>query len=355
MNIALIVSSLEFGGAEKQTILDANILSESNKVYLISFISGPQRQLINNQVKYIKLQKNGYLKTAIQLSKIIKDKEIKIIHASLFAPMIISALASNFCKIKIIWHFHSHEYDIPIQSKIAFRYLAKLPSIKKILFVNHELIKYFSLFQFPPSKIGVLYNHSEIYKENNFNEFIRFSKITSIGFLGRVVKLKRVEYLVELASFLISKDLLNFRIHIVGDGETLEMIKNMVKKNYQNEFFLFHGFQSDVAEFYKKFDFFVNPSSEECLSMAMIDAGMMALPIVAFNVGGNDEIVVNSKTGFIVNSKDEFFKRCFELALNGILRKEMGLNSKQHCMALFSKETHLEQLNSIYNEISARC
>jgi len=351
MKILFIVSSLAFGGAEKQTILDANLLSDVNDVYIITFCSGPQRKIIYDKVKYFEFEKKGYINTAVQLSKFIKKNRIQVVHASLFASMIISALASILCKIKVIWHFHSHEYDIPVKSKIAFRWLAKLPKIKKILFVNYELKNYFKPFKFSLSKTGVLYNHSEI-KEPCFNVHIKKDDIVNIGFLGRVVELKRVEYLFDLAVYLITKKFYSFKIHIVGDGESLGKIKDLVSNNKLNKFFEFYGFQPNVVSFYKRFDFFVNPSSEECISIAMIDAGMMFLPIVAFNIGGNIEIVINNQTGFIVNTKNSFLEKCFELALNENLRKDMGMKAQQHCNRLFSREKHLEQLHKIYKELS---
>ena len=45
-----IISSLSFGGAEKQAVMDANLLSKDNIVYLVTFFDGPQLKLINEKV-----------------------------------------------------------------------------------------------------------------------------------------------------------------------------------------------------------------------------------------------------------------------------------------------------------------
>ena len=160
MNILFLVSSLSFGGAEKQAIIDANLLSRDNTVFLASFFDGPKLKLINKRVNYIRIFKGGYLKTSKILAEICIESEIDIVHASLFAPCIISALSSVISKVPTIWHIHSHEYDSPLPSRLAFRFLAKLHSVRKILFVNHELLGHFSIYNFPKAKQGVLYNHS---------------------------------------------------------------------------------------------------------------------------------------------------------------------------------------------------
>ncbi len=348
LNVAVFISSLSIGGAEKQAVLDANLLSESRNVFLFTFESGPLQELISKKVNFIILEKKGYLSTAKKLGVLMKEKNIEILHASLFAPMIISCLASRHCNVSVIWHFHSQENDIPIKSKIAFRFFSRFRKLKKILFVNHDLAKHFDYLNFPPKKLGILYNHSEI---ESSDEKQRTETKVQIGYVGRVINLKRVDYLIDLAEYLIKKKSVAFNIQIVGDGETLQEIKKLVKDRLLSDFFLIHGFQTDVQAYYKNFNLFVNPSSEECLSIAMIDAGMMNLPIVAFNVGGNNEIVVNERSGFIVTSKEEFFEKIFLLTNNSDIRAAMSLHSKEHCQKKFSRENHFKEIEKIYAEI----
>ncbi len=350
MKVLFLISSLSFGGAEKQTVLDANIISQNHDVTLLTFKEGPLKELVNSNITVIIIEKRGYVKTANKLFKYFRRKKIDLIHSSLFAAIVLATLASIFSNIKIIWHFHSHEYDIPLKARLTFQWLAKLPNVKKILFVNHELLDHFSSYKFPETKTEVLYNHSEISEIQQIKEHDSKSLI-HIGYVGRVVQLKRVHYLVELIEYFINRNVTRFKIHIVGDGDDLNRIIDFVFEKQLNDFIEFHGFQKDVIPYYKKFDIFINPSSEECLSMSMIDAGMMALPVVAFDVGGNNEIVLHEKTGFIANSKDEFFIKCLTLARDRNMRMNLGSMAYQHCNSLFSKEKHRNTLGHLYDEL----
>jgi hypothetical protein len=65
MTIAYFISSLYYGGAEKQTILDANMMAQENMVFLLFFTDGPQKEIIDNRVKLIHFKKQNYLITAI--------------------------------------------------------------------------------------------------------------------------------------------------------------------------------------------------------------------------------------------------------------------------------------------------
>lgn len=350
MNILIIISSLKLGGAEKQAVLDANLLAEKHRVFLYYFGDGPLKSLVHKGVNAELIEKKGYLATALRLREKIKENQIEIVHASLFAPIALSSLATIGTATKVIWHFHSHEYDIPLKSKLAFRWLAKLPNVRKVLFVNHELLDYFSTLNFPKAKTGVHYNHSELSGASRKPSAPRESTV-HIGYLGRVVGLKRVHYLIDLADYLAEKEVVAFLIHIVGDGEALSRLKDQVRDRQLAEFFEFHGFQTDVVKYYQRFDLFVNPSQEECLSIAMIDAGMMSLPMVAFDVGGNNEIIRDGETGFIVKTKDELLKKCLILVQDNSLREQLGAAGQQHCRSLFSREKHADTLQNLYKEL----
>ncbi|MCG8550847.1 MAG: glycosyltransferase [Desulfobacterales bacterium] len=358
MNVAFLVSSLNFGGAEKQTVSDANLAASSqmayvDQVYLITFRAGALQSSVCRDVAHIVLEKKNYLLSAFRLSAIIQEEKIDVIHASLFAPMAISALASVLTPVHVVWHFHSHEYDIPLKSRLAFRWLARLSNVKKILFVNRELMRHFSFLDFPQEKQGVLYNHSELVPAPVSGE--TGSAIVHIGYLGRVVDLKRVDYLVDLARYLTEQGgFHDFQIHVVGDGDARGTIISRLNDSDLAAYFVFHGFQSNVRAYYGRFDLFVNPSSEECLCMSMIDAAIMGLPVVAFDVGGNHEIVINGQTGYIVSDKDEFLSRCMELVRNPETRKRYGDAGKHHCNEQFGIDRHLVELRQLHENLLSK-
>lgn len=348
MNILYFVSSLNFGGAEKQTVLDANLMANEHQVHFISFNSGPLNDILSDKVQFSPIERGSYLKNAKELSKYCKEHRIDIIHTALFAAFIISSLSSLFSKVRVIWHFHSHEYDMPLKSKMVIKLCAKIPSVKVLAFVNKELIEHFKPFSFPKEKIRLVYNHSTIGK---LDYIPRDHQKVRVGYLGRVIGLKRVNYLIDLAKAFIAAGQKDFEIHVVGDGDQFQTLQESIALNSLDDHFVLHGFQTDVNSFYKTFDFFVNPSEEECLSIAMIDAGMYGLPIVAFDVGGNNEIIKHKETGYVVNSLQDFIEACNRLTVDKDLRIAMGKESQKHCYKLFSEPVHKKELSQLYKDL----
>ncbi|NVO21370.1 MAG: glycosyltransferase [Bacteroidetes bacterium] len=350
MNILILVSSLNYGGAEKQALLDANMLSTGQNVYLCSFFGGPLEQQIQPGVKLLRVQKSGYFKTALSIARLVKEHNIQIIHAHLFASSVISALASLLTSVSVIWHFHAHRFESPSKGKATLKWLSRLRSVKKLLFVNTELRDYFlgDHYGFPVKKCIIMYNSAQQHPaEVHFHQ----GKPIRIGFIGRLVELKRVEFLVELAGWLKSRDCNDFEIEIVGDGPEKERLEKISSEAGVSDKVHFMGFRSDTANFYAKFDLFILPSREECLSIALIDAGVWGIPSIAFAVGGNDEIIRNGVTGYIVQTKDELFDKVKYLMDQPAEREQMSKAAKEFCGSVFGEETHLASLTNLYKGI----
>lgn len=352
MNILIYVHTLSHGGAEKQAILDANLLAEKLNVFLTFRHSGDMLDQVNQAVKIRPIKSNSYIKAAWELSRLIRREKIDIVHASLFAPKIISALASMFTKVKIIWAFHSHKFDAPLKSRVALKYFAKWKNISRLMFVSHELQESFAKrkcqFGFQKHKETVLYNCTSFSNEKSPQRII--TKEIIIGYVGRLVSLKRVDYLIDLASFLEKKGK-DFKIIILGDGTEMELLRDSILKRNLNSHIQLLGFQCDLEKYYGQMDLFVLPSSEECLSLSLIDAGMAGVPAIAFNVGGNYEVVVNGKTGFIVDSKEEMMEKTLELIDDTEKHHQFSINAMQYCREHFGRNKHVEALLEMYREV----
>lgn len=349
MNIAFCISSLKYGGAEKQAVLDANLMSDHHTVFLICFQKGPLEKLLSENVNLICVRKDNYLFTAARLGKILKSRKILYVHSSLFAAMVTTSIASIFLRhITVFWHFHSHEFSLPLLNIWLYRLLGRIPTVRKILFVNSELRSSLSdRFGFPEKKTDILYNVTSL---ESSSESRKNDNLCTIGYVGRLVGLKRVHLLIECADLLLKLGINGFQILIVGDGPERRNLEKTVGQLGLEKFVEFAGFQVETGTYYKRMEVFALASEEECLSMAAIDAGAMGIPVVAFSVGGNSEIIDDGRTGFIVNTKEEFYEKIHTLVSDKSMRIRMGRDAMEHCSEKFGKHKHIEKLNALYEK-----
>lgn len=94
------------------------------------------------------------------------------------------------------------------------------------------------------------------------------------------------------------------QIRIVGGGATLPQLRKLAREEGVDDVVELLGVRSDVPQLMHATDLFVNTSLYEGLSVAMVEAMMSALPIVATDVPGNRELVHHGVNGLLVPPED---------------------------------------------------
>ncbi len=91
------------------------------------------------------------------------------------------------------------------------------------------------------------------------------------------------------------------KIMFAGTGPQYEEFENLCKGSTQ-----FHalGFRNDIPELMQNCDFMMLFSKHEGLPISLIEAAKTGLPAICNNVGGNIEIVQDSKNGIVTNEWD---------------------------------------------------
>ena len=351
MRIAIFISTLRFGGAEKQAVVDATLLCQAHEVTVIAFEGGELQEQLPNAAVFLLLKKSNYFQTALKLSRLLRQRKIEVVHAHLFAPMVISSIATLFCKTSVVWNFHSHAYEEGRNVRIVHGLVSKLPRVKRILFPASELQRYYqtSKYGFPARKEAVFFNSGQ-FKERQLLKLPAGPPVV-IGYIGRIIPLKRVHLLLELAVRLQKKGSVPFQISIVGDGSELPALRAEAQARGVEQRVKFHGFQSDTEQYYRSFSIFTLPSEEEVLSLSLIDAQLAGLPCVAFEVGGNADVVEHGKSGFVVSEEEAFYASIEKLVENKALRREMGQHAIQQSTDKFSQKAREENLGQLYQSV----
>ncbi len=130
-----------------------------------------------------------------------------------------------------------------------------------------------------------------------------------ILFVGRHIERKGICYLIEAAKYL-PRD--KFEIRIVGVGDLTEKLKDLAAHNAGNAEIVFTGKLSpeDLAKEYRTANVFTLPAiidskgDTEGLGVVLIEAMELGLPIVASNVGGIPDVVMDGESGILVPEKD---------------------------------------------------
>ena len=117
----------------------------------------------------------------------------------------------------------------------------------------------------------------------------------------------------------------------------------------------FLGWQSNSAQWLAISDIAILLSDNEAVPLAMIEAGLAGLPVVATNVGSMADVVIDGVNGFLTSTKvDEISAALLRLAQDPKLRREMGNVGQNLARSRFSTQAMISAHQDIYSQLVLR-
>ena len=116
-----------------------------------------------------------------------------------------------------------------------------------------------------------------------------------IGTVGRMLPVKDQLTLVRAFILLVSKNVewrKLLRLVVVGDGPLREESMRLLCEAQVEDIVWFSGEREDIPDLLRGMDVFVLPSIAEGISNTILEAMATGLPVIATQVGGNSELVV---------------------------------------------------------------
>jgi glycosyltransferase involved in cell wall biosynthesis len=146
------------------------------------------------------------------------------------------------------------------------------------------------------------------------------------------------------------------RLLFVGEGPLEPALRREALGAGLQERICFLGVRGDVAELLSAADIIVLCSHTEGLPGVLIEAGMANRPVVAFDVGAVNEVVVDGVSGFLVpaGNRTMLKERILRLVREPVLRAVMGREACRRCRAKFDVHRYIEQHETLFRELVRR-
>ena len=194
---------------------------------------------------------------------------------------------------------------------------------------------------------GVWYN--SIYDFTKNYKIKKSDKEITILYAGRILKQKGVIELLESFEEL-NRKYNNIRLNIAGDGNLLQELKN----KYKNKNIKFLGklnFENLCKQYSRANIFVYAPNWPEGLPTSILEAGLMECACISSPQGGNKEIILDNKTGLMINNEKELIKALELLINNRDLRVKLSTNLKLKILNEFTwEETSKKIVNDLFDK-----
>ena len=141
------------------------------------------------------------------------------------------------------------------------------------------------------------------------------------------------------------------KLEIVGDGEMRSELERWIAEHGLSESVILSGWCDDVASKLVNWDLFAMSSLWEGLPCAVVEARLSRLPVVAYDVGGINEVITDGENGFVVESGNwlALAVRMWQLVSDDKLRERCS--SWSDSFDEFSDDVMCRQHRSLYDEL----
>jgi len=251
----------------------------------------------------------------VKLARLFREKKIDVVHSHNWQTYLYAVLGARLAGVPVVIHGeHGHDSQAPSWRRLELkRRVAGL--VNHFVAVSADLAReLIQVWRIRPERITPIANgvDMEIFRPDldgmairrEFGLDARHRVILNVGGLRRV---KDHPTLVRaLARLLPARP--ETRLIIVG-SDFLRGLKEEIDRYCSDlgvaDQVIFTGVRNDIPQILAACDVYVNSSTFEGMSNTILEAMAMAKPVVATDVGGNVELVIDGETGFLVPAGDD--------------------------------------------------
>jgi L-malate glycosyltransferase len=287
----------------------------------------------------------------LEMIKLIRQLQPAVLYTSQFRSQLLIGWLGKLLGKKVIWHIHGEERLDNFMGKVALR------TADEIIVVSQTLTeKYQSSFPSHRQKFTYVGNGMDILEKKQIDST---NPTMQLIMVGAIIEGKRQDLAIEATKELVSTGH-SIHLHIVGEkphwhsDEYKGKLHSLVETLELQSYVTFHGWVENPRQLLTQSDVFLLPSDTEGLPLSIIEAMGVGLPVIATNVGGIPELIVNEKTGKLIskNAVNELVEAIAEFIENPDLCSEMGRAALKRYERHYTKQAFLEGVAGVLRTIS---
>jgi len=280
-------------------------------------------------------------------------KEFDLVHAHAAKAHTVSALSKKFHKRPVVY---TRRVDYPpkrnrlteLKYRLTDRVAAVVGAVRGVL-----------KERFPDLKVEVIYSAVDLREVESSFDPEKARKIRRelggeplIGTLAALTEQKDIPNFIEAAQIVL-RELPRAKFVVFGEGKLREELQRLIERKGLKEKFILYGFVKEPALYAGALDIFVLPSKNEGIGGANLIAMALKVPVVATDVGGVGEVVIDGQTGILVppSNPKALAEAVLRLARDGKLKKRVAEKAYQLVKEKFTVEPMVNSYLNLYGEV----
>jgi glycosyltransferase involved in cell wall biosynthesis len=294
--------------------------------------------------------------TVGRLFSILRHRRIRLVHTDAPRDTFYAGLAATISGARLLWHVRACSGDWSDRWLAAF-------SDRLILVADALRPRFrFHVAGEDQPKLTVIHNGVELEAPESIESqrtALRARMNIQPGTIvmaavGRVEPLKGTDILLDALGRL-PPECRDYRLLLVGPVNTAyrTRLQMQAERLHLSDHIEFVGYQAPVLPWIATADIIVHPSRYEAFPRVILEAMVLAKPVVASRVGGVAEAVADKETGLLVPVEDAgaLATALAHCLMDASLRERMGKAGRERVAALFGAERHAQLVEAEYQRL----
>lgn len=358
------MSTITGGGVERRRLSLAKAFKGSNfQMKLAGTFKGGAiaEQIEENGVEIIEVGDfNGpfHWEKHRKIQKIIDDFQPHIIHGAVYEGVTMAAINGLIKRVPVVILEETSDpqnrsakadFLLRIFSWTADRFIAIAPNVADYLRNTAKI---------SPQKVITINNGvqiprqvSDVEIQNLKNQYAITADHFIVGTVGRLEN--EVKKFTDILEAIKQLGLPDLKLLIVGGGRDEQLLKDKTRELDIEAQVIFTGYQYDTAPFYGLMNVFCIASQREGFGLVAAEAMLHHLPVLATQVGGLQNVVVNDETGFVVppNTPSKLAEKIHYFYHHPEAVTTMGEAGYQRAIQNYTEERYVKEVEALYNEL----
>jgi glycosyltransferase involved in cell wall biosynthesis len=362
LNVLIMTYKLAVGGAENIAVSIATGLDSTHYRPVFCCLRGgkliSKLQELNIPVYNIDKRVGLDLTLLFKLIRIIRKERIDIIQTHSFSANLWGRIAGRICSVPVIIATEHTVASIkPTHHKIIDKVLARFTD--KIVAVSKNVRRSISKEEkISKEKTCTIYNGIDLQitpvdNLDTVKQELNLSTAPSRPVVVCIGRLEAPKAHIDLfkAASLVADEVPGVQFLIVGDGSLRDELVEYVRSNSLEQNIIFAGHRTDIGAILSISNIAVISSTREGFSISLLEYMAYSKPIVATDVGGNAEALVDGESGIIVDPGD------YKALANSVVRllkdkesmNSMGAKAFERYQTMFTRQKMLDCIESLYS------
>ena len=313
---------------------------------------------LREMLKYI----FGFLPSVLRIYRVIKRLKADLVHSN-DSIILVGGIAAKLAGVPSITQIRDNIRD-PAQVVRMRNFIINLFS-DRILAVAKSILDNFIDFGGDQSKSQVFYNGVDIEifrpeeKDLNLKQNFNIPKNSKIvTHIARFDPNKGQDCIIDAASNILNEVPSTYFL-LVGDNNFdrfkwyKERVLQRIKERGLEDKIIFTGKKDNIEKIINISDVVILPSAYEALPGAVSEASACGKPVVASNVGGIPELVIDGKTGHLIPPQDvqALSNSLVSILTDDNYAKKMGLEGRKHMEKKFNIVQLTQKLEIFYKDL----